>query len=101
MPVRKISHQINLVPGASLHNKASHRMTPTETKEINKHIHEFLRKGLIQESLSPCAVPAVLAPKKDGEWRMYTNSQAINRIAIKYQFPFPRMEDIMDCLSGS
>ena len=56
---------------------------------------------MIQESLSPCVVPIVLAAKKDGEWTIYTDSQAINRITIKYQFPSPRMDDLMDYLSGA
>ena len=76
-------------------------MTPTKTKELNKQVQKLLRKGLIQESLSPCVVPIVLAPKKDGEWRMCIGSWAINRIIIKYQFPLPRMDDLMDCLSGA
>ena len=32
---------------------------------------------------------------------MCTDSHAINKIKIKYRFSFPRMDDIMDCLSGA
>ena len=69
-PIRKIIHQIDLVPGVNFPNKDAHRMTPTKIEELKKQVQELLRKGLIRESLSPCAVPAVLAPKKDGEWRI-------------------------------
>ena len=45
--MRKISHQMDLVPGASLPNKAAHRMTPAESEELNRKVHELLHKGLI------------------------------------------------------
>eukprot|EP00253_Pinus_taeda_P027026 PITA_27026 len=58
-------------------------------------------KGLIQESLSLCTIPTVLAPKKGGEWRMCTDSWSINKITIRYRFPLPWMDDMMDCFSGA
>ena len=98
--VRSISHCMNLIPGASFPNKAPYRLTPTENEELNRQVHELLQKGLIRESLSPCAIPAVLAPKKNGEWTICTDSKAINKIIVKYRFPMLRMDAIMDCLSG-
>ena len=37
-PVRQISHQIDLIPRASLPNTASHRMNPTEIEELNRQV---------------------------------------------------------------
>ena len=100
-PRRDISHQINFIPGASLPNKATYRLTPQENEELRKHVQGLLDKGLVQKSLSLCAVPAVLTPKKDGEWRMSTESKEINKITVRYRFRLPRMDAMMYCLSGA
>jgi hypothetical protein len=67
-PLCSISHQIDLIPRSNLPNKLPYRMTPSESEEVNRQLQELLDQGLICERLSPCVVPAVLTPKKIGEW---------------------------------
>ena len=69
-PVRIINHHIDLIPSASLPSKAAYRLTPQENEEIKQQVQKLLDKGLVKESLSCCAVPTVLNPKKDGGWCM-------------------------------
>jgi hypothetical protein len=61
-PIRSISHHIDLFPGASLPNKEDYRLTPRENEEVKNQVQELLDKGLVRESLSPCAIPTVLSP---------------------------------------
>uniref|UniRef100_A0A2N9GPC1 Reverse transcriptase domain-containing protein n=1 Tax=Fagus sylvatica TaxID=28930 RepID=A0A2N9GPC1_FAGSY len=77
-PIRGIEYQIDFVPGAAIPNLTS-----------------------LIGSMSPCAVPVLLVPKKDGTWRMCVDCRAINNITVKYRHPIPRLDDMLDELHGS
>ena len=86
-----INHVINTVP----HSPPACRPYPQPDKEeaMYKLIQEFLQAGLIQESHSPYAAPAILVKKKDGSYRFVVDYKKLNLITIKDSSPLPNMED--------
>jgi len=64
-PKKSIQHHIDLISRAILPNKPAYNMYSKETTEIQRQVDELISKGLVRESLSPCAILALLVAKKD------------------------------------
>lgn len=96
-----IQHAMDLVLGATLPNLLAYRISPIEHKELQQQIQSLLDKGFIHESLSPFTVLTLLMPKKDSSWHMCIISWAINKIMVKYRFPIPRLDAMLDVLHAS
>jgi hypothetical protein len=78
----QVKHAIDLTQGALLPNGSVYRHSPLENEEIKSHIQEFLHKGHICPSSSPCGSPIVLVQKKDETWRLCIDYQALNKITV-------------------
>ena len=71
-------------------------MSIMENLEIKKKIQEFLNKGIIHPSTSPCGSPIFFVPNKDGTWRICVDFHALNKITVKNRYPLPHIDDLLD-----
>lgn len=86
------------MPVATLPDRLAYKLTLQQNEEVSRQVLELLNKGLVRKSLSPCACPSILAPKKDDKRRLCVDSSGINKITVRYSFLVPRLEDLMDYL---
>jgi hypothetical protein len=80
--VRGIEDQINLIPCATLPNRAVYRANPKETKEIQRQVQNLLDRGYVHENLSHCDVPVLLVPISSRISHRITQSSRQLRLSV-------------------
>lgn len=95
-----VEHHIRLTDETPFRER-SRRISPADLDDLRRHLQGLLAAGVIKESRSPYASPIVLARKKSGQLRMCVDYRTLNRRTIPDQYTVPRIDDALDCLTGS
>ena len=61
----------------------------------------MLKANVIRESKSPYNFPIIVIPKKDGSKRICVDFRKLNEVTVSDPYPIPRIDDILNKLSGS
>lgn len=95
-----VQHHINLtdeIPFKQRHR----RIPPAMIDEIRSHLEQLAASGIIRPSHSPWASNVVLVRKQDGKLRMCVDYRQLNKRTVKDSYALPRIDEILDTLSGS
>lgn len=82
--------------------RRQYRHSEEQHRQIDEEVEKLLEAGVIRESMSPFNSPVLMVPKSEkGKWRFCLDCRYINDLTEDQYFPIPRVEDVMDNLSGS
>ena len=102
---------VGSIPGVELSIKLRRHVRPVRARyypiperhleEVKRQMRELENAGHISKSKSNFCAPVVVAPKKNGEWRVCVDYRALNKITVRDEFPLPAIHRIMGRLHGS
>ena len=95
-----VKHKIDT--GTNVPIKQAPRRLPVHMQqEVDTHVAEMLRRGVIEPSNSPWSSPIVLVKKKDGSTRFCVDYRRLNSITTKDAYPLPKIDESLSQLNGS
>jgi hypothetical protein len=95
----QLSHVIETYPHTPPVSKC-YLGTPTSISEMRLIINKLFTAGLVRESKSSYAAPALLVKKKDQTWRLVIDYKKLNSVTIKDNYPLPNMEITLQTLGA-
>ena len=92
---------IPVKPGATPPNKPAFRISVKERLVLEEYVADQISKGWVNVSTSNYGAPVLFVPKPDGTLRMCIDYRALNKVTERNTYPLPRIDDLMDNLSGA
>ena len=100
-PERTLDFEIKTIPHEKVPNKAVYKMSPIEQEELRKQLDELIERGFIRPSQSAYGSPVLFVKKKNGQLRMCVDYRAINAITVKWKYPIPDINMLLDQLKDA
>jgi hypothetical protein len=100
-PSRACDHSIPLVEGAQPVNVRPYRFPPSMKDVVENQVKEMLSSGIIQPSNIAFSSPVLLVKKKDQTWRFCVDYRHLNAPTVKFKYPVPIIDELLDELHGA
>jgi hypothetical protein len=93
---------IPVTPGAKPVFRPMFRYSPVELAEMEAQVKELIELGFIQPSRSPYGAPVLFVKKpRSDKLRLVIDHRGLNKLTVRNSFPLPRIDDMLDSLSGA
>ncbi len=100
-PSLLVPYTLKLKPDAKMVSRPPYKVPDWKREQINEHLDSLLETGVIEKSQSPWGSPVVIVPKKNGRTRMCVDYSRINDQTDHFEYPLPRIEQMIDTLSAN
>ena len=95
------SHHIYTQEGARPIRQHQRRMNPTLKDIVKEELQKLLNVNFLYPiSDSKWVSPLVVVPKKNGKWQICVDYGELNKATLKYYFPLPFIDQVLDTLAG-
>jgi hypothetical protein len=100
-PPRRHDHRIHLLPGMALVAIRPYWYPQLLKDEVERQCDDMLAYGVIRPSTSPFSSPVLLVKKANISWHFCVDYRALNEKTIKYKFPIPVVDELLDELHNA
>ncbi|XP_016206752.1 uncharacterized protein LOC107647148 [Arachis ipaensis] len=94
-------HKLAVYPGSRSVQQKRRKLVRERSQVMEEQIQALLEAGFIREVKYPLWLAnVVLVKKPDGKWRMCVDYTDFNKACLKYPYPLPNIDTLVDVLSG-